>query len=121
MAAPRRPRLPRLRSALTVAAAALALVVLGAMTLDLLRKRNLESLVRSDNVQWNLSQLEVEFLRLENAVIVLIGNEDVGQMSAWYVMSALGFYQVTPGDIFCGNMMVVFCVIKKLNFGLDWI
>ncbi|ANW24447.1 alpha-mannosidase [Vibrio coralliilyticus] len=28
----------------------------------------------------------------------LIGNEDVGQMSAWYVMSALGFYQVTPGD-----------------------
>ncbi|PYE84733.1 hybrid sensor histidine kinase/response regulator [Pseudoroseicyclus aestuarii] len=70
MAAPRRPRLPRLRPALTVAAAALALVVLGAMTLDLLRKRNLESLVRSDNVQWNLSQLEVEFLRLENAVIV---------------------------------------------------
>ncbi|MBV9241084.1 MAG: GH92 family glycosyl hydrolase, partial [Acidobacteria bacterium] len=27
----------------------------------------------------------------------LIGNEDCGQMSAWYVMSALGFYQVTPG------------------------
>ncbi len=28
----------------------------------------------------------------------LIGNEDVGQMSAWYIMSALGFYQVTPAD-----------------------
>ncbi|PSU28724.1 GH92 family glycosyl hydrolase [Photobacterium lutimaris] len=28
----------------------------------------------------------------------LIGNEDVGQMSAWYVMAALGFYQVTPAD-----------------------
>ncbi len=28
----------------------------------------------------------------------LIGNEDCGQMSAWYVMSALGFYQVCPGD-----------------------
>ncbi|HJV21342.1 MAG TPA: GH92 family glycosyl hydrolase [Holophagaceae bacterium] len=27
----------------------------------------------------------------------LIGNEDCGQMSAWYVMSALGFYAVTPG------------------------
>lgn len=25
----------------------------------------------------------------------LIGNEDVGQMSAWYIMSAMGFYQVT--------------------------
>lgn len=26
----------------------------------------------------------------------LIGNEDCGQMSAWYVLSALGFYQVNP-------------------------
>jgi hypothetical protein len=28
----------------------------------------------------------------------LAGNEDCGQMSAWYVMSALGFYMVTPGS-----------------------
>lgn len=27
----------------------------------------------------------------------LEGNEDCGQMSAWYVLSALGFYPVTPG------------------------
>jgi len=27
----------------------------------------------------------------------LCGNEDCGQMSAWYVMSAMGFYPVTPG------------------------
>lgn len=27
----------------------------------------------------------------------IIGNEDCGQMSAWYVMSAMGFYQVCPG------------------------
>ena len=26
----------------------------------------------------------------------LSGNEDMGQMSAWYVLSALGFYQVEP-------------------------
>lgn len=26
----------------------------------------------------------------------LCGNEDVGQMSAWYILSALGFYQVAP-------------------------
>lgn len=26
----------------------------------------------------------------------LCGNEDVGQMSAWYIMSAMGFYQVAP-------------------------
>jgi hypothetical protein len=28
----------------------------------------------------------------------LPGNEDCGQMSAWYVWSALGFYPVTPGS-----------------------
>jgi predicted alpha-1,2-mannosidase len=28
----------------------------------------------------------------------LIGNEDCGQMSAWFVMSALGFYPVTPSS-----------------------
>lgn len=30
----------------------------------------------------------------------LCGNEDVGQMSAWYIMSALGLYQVEP----CGGI-----------------
>lgn len=28
----------------------------------------------------------------------LIGNEDCGQMSAWYVLSSLGLYAVTPGN-----------------------
>lgn len=28
----------------------------------------------------------------------LIGNEDCGQMSAWFVMSAMGFYAVCPGS-----------------------
>ncbi|MCQ2280972.1 MAG: GH92 family glycosyl hydrolase, partial [Bacteroidales bacterium] len=28
----------------------------------------------------------------------LCGNEDCGQMSAWYVMSAMGFYAVAPGS-----------------------
>ncbi|WP_430399623.1 GH92 family glycosyl hydrolase [Flavobacterium sp.] len=28
----------------------------------------------------------------------LIGNEDCGQMSAWYVLSSMGIYQVTPGE-----------------------
>lgn len=28
----------------------------------------------------------------------VIGNEDVGAMSAWYVMSAMGFYQVNAAD-----------------------
>ena len=28
----------------------------------------------------------------------LVGNEDVGQMSAWYVLSACGLYPICPGD-----------------------
>ena len=28
----------------------------------------------------------------------LSGNEDVGQMSAWYILSAMGFYQAEPGS-----------------------
>ncbi|MDE6086094.1 MAG: glycoside hydrolase family 92 protein [Muribaculaceae bacterium] len=28
----------------------------------------------------------------------ICGNEDVGQMSAWYVLTALGLYDVAPGD-----------------------
>ncbi|WP_338410777.1 glycoside hydrolase family 92 protein, partial [uncultured Flavobacterium sp.] len=28
----------------------------------------------------------------------LIGNEDCGQMSAWYVLSSMGIYSVTPGE-----------------------
>lgn len=28
----------------------------------------------------------------------LIGNEDCGQMSAWYVLSSMGMYSVTPGE-----------------------
>lgn len=32
-----------------------------------------------------------------NAVDGLSGNEDCGQMSAWYVLNSMGFYQVCPG------------------------
>lgn len=33
-----------------------------------------------------------------NSVEGLVGNEDVGQMSAWYVLAASGIHPVTPGD-----------------------
>ncbi len=29
----------------------------------------------------------------------LAGNDDVGQMSAWYIFSAMGLYPVAPGDL----------------------
>jgi len=34
----------------------------------------------------------------QNAPDGISGNEDCGQMSAWYVFSSLGFYPVTPGS-----------------------
>ncbi len=44
----------------------------------------------------------------------LSGNEDVGQMSAWYVLSALGFYQVEPagGKYIFGSPIVNEASIK---------
>ena len=33
-----------------------------------------------------------------NSPDVISGNEDCGQMSAWYIFSSLGFYPVTPGS-----------------------
>lgn len=44
----------------------------------------------------------------------LCGNEDVGQMSAWYVFSALGFYPVNPsnGCFVFGSPLVNNAIIK---------
>lgn len=44
----------------------------------------------------------------------LCGNEDVGQMSAWYILSALGFYQVNPsnGVFVFGSPIVDEAVLK---------
>jgi predicted alpha-1,2-mannosidase len=46
--------------------------------------------------QARLRQIMDEFYKPEPDG--LIGNEDCGQMSAWYVLSAAGFYPVTPGS-----------------------
>ncbi|MFN7045374.1 MAG: GH92 family glycosyl hydrolase [Flavobacterium sp.] len=45
----------------------------------------------------------------------LIGNEDCGQMSAWYVLSSMGIYQVTPGKEFWSETAPYFENVK-INF-----
>ena len=47
----------------------------------------------------------------------LAGNEDCGQMSAWYIFSALGFYPVCPGSphYAIGSPVVDNAVIKLEN------
>jgi predicted alpha-1,2-mannosidase len=47
----------------------------------------------------------------------LAGNEDAGQMSAWYLFSALGFYPVDPvsGDYVLGSPLVTTATLKLGN------
>lgn len=46
----------------------------------------------------------------------LCGNEDCGQMSAWFVMSAMGFYPVTPG---IGYYTIGSPIFKEIRIHLD--
>ena len=52
----------------------------------------------------------------KNAPDGLIGNEDCGQMSAWYVLSAIGLYQVTPGQSYFNTVNPIF-KRAKLSLG----
>lgn len=51
-----------------------------------------------------------------NSVDGLVGNEDVGQMSAWYVLAASGIYPVCPGDT---RYEISSPVFDKITFRLD--
>jgi len=45
----------------------------------------------------------------------LCGNEDCGQMSAWYLFSALGFYPVNPAD---GRFIIGSPVLERAEISL---
>lgn len=51
------------------------------------------------NHPWRTQELVDSIFRTQysNAPDGLAGNEDCGQMSAWYILNSLGFYQVCPG------------------------
>lgn len=46
----------------------------------------------------------------------LVGNEDVGQMSAWYVLASSGFHPLCPGDT---RYELCSPIFDKITFGLD--
>ena len=46
----------------------------------------------------------------------LCGNEDVGQMSAWYVLAAMGIHPVCPGD---NKYQITSPVFNKVEINLD--
>lgn len=51
-----------------------------------------------------------------NSVEGLVGNEDVGQMSAWYVLAASGLHPVCPGET---RYEITSPVFNKISFRLD--
>jgi predicted alpha-1,2-mannosidase len=51
-----------------------------------------------------------------NKVFGLVGNEDVGQMSAWYVLAASGFHPICPGDT---RYEITSPVFSKITYKLD--
>ena len=51
-----------------------------------------------------------------NTVTGLVGNEDVGQMSAWYVLASAGIYPVCPGDL---RYEITSPVFDRIEFRLD--
>ncbi|MBQ2460186.1 MAG: glycoside hydrolase family 92 protein, partial [Bacteroidaceae bacterium] len=56
-----------------------------------------------------------------NAIDGLHGNDDCGQMSAWYVFSSLGFYPVCPGtdQYVLGAPYFPKCVLRVGNTTLE--
>ena len=52
----------------------------------------------------------------KNSVYGICGNDDVGQMSAWYVLSAIGFYPVSPVD---GVYIIGSPLFDKVTIQLD--
>lgn len=51
-----------------------------------------------------------------NSVEGLVGNEDVGQMSAWYVLAASGIHPIAPGD---ARYEITSPVFERIAFKLD--
>ena len=49
----------------------------------------------NDRTQYYVAKVMNELYKNEPAG--LCGNEDCGQMSAWYILNSMGFYQVCPG------------------------
>lgn len=70
------------------------------------------------NKPWKTQQRVAQILRTmyNNQPDGLSGNEDCGQMSAWYVLSAMGFYPVTPGS---NNYVIGSPIFPKASIRLE--
>ena len=66
---------------------------------------------------WKTQELVHKIMKEQypNSPEGISGNEDMGQMSAWYVVSALGFYPVNPTD---GNFIIGTPMFEKATINL---
>jgi predicted alpha-1,2-mannosidase len=64
--------------------------------------------------QYYLNKIFKDFYK--NTPDGLIGNEDCGQMSAWYILSAMGFYPVNPAN---GEYILGTPVFDKVTIHLE--
>ena len=77
---------------------------------------------RSSSTGWVLPSLTQKWTQdicrnaYKNAVLGLVGNEDVGQMSAWYVLASSGIHPICPGNP-CYE--ITSPVFEKVEFRLD--
>jgi len=69
-------------------------------------------------VPWKTQAMVHKILneQYHNAPEGLSGNEDCGQMSSWYVFSAMGFYPVTPGSV---DYVIGTPLFKKVTINLE--
>lgn len=67
---------------------------------------------------WRTEELVHKICRefYKNTPDGLIGNEDCGQMSAWFVLSTIGFYPVCPGD---GNYILGTPMFDEVKINLE--
>jgi predicted alpha-1,2-mannosidase len=52
----------------------------------------------------------------DNTPYGICGNEDCGQMSAWYIFSSMGFYPVCPGT---GEYVLGTPALEEVNINLE--
>lgn len=64
----------------------------------------------TEKTQYFVNKIRTDFYK--NSPEGLSGNEDCGQMSAWYVFSAMGFYPVCPGKTFYDAGTPLFDTVK---------
>jgi len=59
---------------------------------------------------------QIMLLQYDNTPTGICGNDDCGQMSAWYVWSAIGLYPVNPAD---GKYIIGSPLVEKATIQLD--